>query len=98
MGNKQKVGGRRSVFRKRKGGNLPNMPRPSHKVAESESQTPAQSRPTLSRPSSSGTSKATSSRKYKVEGNFDYYTNKSEVLDYDIVDLNLLYYSKRLQN
>lgn len=34
---------------------------------------------------------ALASRKAKVKGNFGYYSNKLEVLDYDIIDLNLLF-------
>lgn len=72
-----------AVFKKRKCVGVQNRPL----AAENDSQTPVQSRPNLSGPSSA----SASSRKAKVKGNFGYYSNKSEVLDYDIIDLNLLF-------
>lgn len=82
MGNQQKFGSRRNPFKKRKCVGVQNR----HLAAENDSQTPVQPRPTLSGPSS-----ASSSRKAKVQGNFGFYSDKSEVLDYNVIDLNLLF-------
>lgn len=82
MGNKQKFGSRRNAFKKRKCVGVQSRPL----TAENDSQTPVQSRPTLSGPSS-----AASSRKTEVKGNCGHYSNKSEVLDYDVINVNLLF-------
>lgn len=87
MGNKQKIGSRRNTFKKRKGVGLPKC-----SVAVSSPQTNQSStRPMPTSPKPTHTPKTSSSRKYKVESNFSYYSNKTETLEYDIVDLNLLF-------